>query len=502
MSKYISRCYGDQGERLAQLFHLTFETDQDRKYSGNAILLFGEAGVGKSKTVDILANEYNLKIWRTTLGELTAEYDGRLALGLERLGWKALQSEPSLVILEDIDLLFPRYADTQDNGLLPVLEKLIRQLELGDYRTLLIGTSRQQRNIDQSAKCLFQDVIKLDIPTPNERLVMMDYMVRRSIMNMGNVDVPELASHAHAFVASNLAQWCRLAEEKAIQESSMEVTNRHFESTLLRVNLLQYQGTMAEKPDPVKWSDIGGLQDAKNSLEESAVWIYKHADAYRRLGIRPSKGVLLHGPPGTGKTLLAKAVATESSANFLPISVPDLIKAEVGESEKALANIFQTAIRCSPSVIFLDELEAIFSSRETSGDVGRKLISQFLVEMDHLDKVEQHVILLGATNHLDSIDSSILCPGRLDRLVYIGPPTTDERFSILQVLAKKTRLGSTVDLELVATKSEGYTGADLKAVIRKAGLLALKRPKIDACGHFIEQHDIDLALTHVSPSLV
>lgn len=152
------------------------------------------------------------------------------------------------------------------------------------------------------------------------------------------------------------------------------VDRDHFEKTFDRIRVSGFQSSaMAEKPDPVYWHDIGGLVAAKNALEESAVWVYKHADAYKRLGIRPSKGVLLFGPPGTGKTLLAKAVATESSANFLPVSIPDLIKGEVGESEKAVSRIFQTAIRCSPCVIFLDELEAVFASRESSGDVGRKV---------------------------------------------------------------------------------------------------------------------------------
>lgn len=264
----------------------------------------------------------------------------------------------------------------------------------------------------------------------------------------------------------------------------------------VRVSGLQ-NASMAEKPDPIHWHDIGGLKDAKKALEESAVWVYKHADAYKRLGIRPSKGVLLFGPPGTGKTLLAKAVATESSANFLPVSIPDLIKGEVGESEKAVSRIFQTAIRCSPCVIFLDELEAIFSSRETSGDVGRKLISQFLIEIDHLDKLDQHVILLGATNHPESIDDSILRPGRLDRLVYVGAPNLEERVQILNVLQQKTKLDTNVDLESIALKAEGYTGADLKAVVRKAGLLSLKSNLKE-----VTQENLELALNYVSPSII
>lgn len=163
------------------------------------------------------------------------------------------------------------------------------------------------------------------------------------------------------------------------------VAVENFDNTFDDVKVSGLQSSaMAEKPDPVRWVDIGGLVAAKNALEESAVWVYKHADAYKRLGIRPSKGLLLFGPPGTGKTLLAKAVATESSANFLPVSIPDLIKGEVGESEKAVSRIFQTAIRCSPCVIFLDELEAIFSSRESAGDVGRKVRILFGVHEQEL----------------------------------------------------------------------------------------------------------------------
>lgn len=274
-----------------------------------------------------------------------------------------------------------------------------------------------------------------------------------------------------------------------------KVTVEFFESTMQRVKVAGLETIMAEKPEPVYWTDIGGLTTAKHLLEESAVWIYKHAEAYERLGIRPSKGLLLHGPPGTGKTLLAKAVATESSANFLAISIPDLIKGEVGESEKAVSRIFQTSIRCSPCVVFLDELEAIFSSRDASGDVGKKLISQFLIEMDHLDKSNASVIILGATNYPEAIDDSILRPGRLDRLIYIGPPDVDEREQILQVLKQSTKLDPSVDLKRIAQLSEGYTGADLKAVIRKAGLLALKSQAT-----FITQEHIECALDSISPS--
>ncbi|KAI8084052.1 P-loop containing nucleoside triphosphate hydrolase protein [Gilbertella persicaria] len=351
---------------------------------------------------------------------------------------------------------------------------------------MLIATTRRPDHIAIDIRILFTDEIHLQIPTPYERFHILSACVPHAEFN-----VSALSARAHAFVAADLAQWCKRAEENAALQGRERVTMDDFGHVFDQIRISGFQN-MAEKPDPVYWTDIGGLVSAKNALEESAVWVYKHADAYKRLGIRPSKGLLLYGPPGTGKTLLAKAVATESSANFLPISIPDLIKGEVGESEKAVSRIFQTAIRCSPCVIFLDELEAVFSSRETSGDVGRKLITQFLIEMDHLDKIDQSVILLGATNHLESIDHSILRPGRLDRLVFVGPPTQHERTQILNVLKRKTKLDPSVDLEAIAAQTEGYTGADLQAVIRKAGLLALKKNQ-----HAIDQDNIESALKYV-----
>ncbi|CAO3630334.1 unnamed protein product [Mucor hiemalis] len=493
MASYVTLCYGEEGARLDQAFHLTFI----EKETPPIVLLKGDSGTGKSHIVSCLAKTYNVSLHSVVLGELAAQYRGQISQGFKRVIWKASTSpRKSLLLLEDIDLFFPRHSqDSQDMGLYAILNTLVQQNKL-----MLIATSRRPDQISPNIRSLFFDEIHLQIPTPEERFYMMNHLYRDlfySNQQMKEKDIQNLSSRAHAFVAADIAQWCRLAEEDALINNNPQVSVDNFERVFEKVKVSGLQSSaMAEKPDPVRWVDIGGLVSAKNALEESAVWIYKHADAYKRLGIRPSKGLLLFGPPGTGKTLLAKAVATESSANFLPVSIPDLIKGEVGESEKAVSRIFQTAIRCSPCVIFLDELEAIFSSRESTGDVGRKLISQFLIEIDHLDKVDQSVILLGATNHPESIDSSILRPGRLDRLVYVGAPNADEREQILQVLKHKTKLQADVDLQVIASKTEGYTGADLNAVIRKAGLLSLKQNLFE-----ISQENIELAIESVSPSV-
>ncbi|KAG2209933.1 hypothetical protein INT47_003368 [Mucor saturninus] len=494
MSNYASLCFGEEGARLDQAFQLTFQHHE----SAATILLKGDSGVGKSYIVSHLAEIYKTTIHVAILGDLAANYRGQLSKGFKRLIWKATATpDPCLVLIEDLDLFFPRHGqDSQDMELMAILNTLLK----GD-KIMVIATSRRPEHIALNIRTLFQDEIQLQIPTPDERFYMMNHLYESKFFAhnlLDEKDIKLLSSRAHAFVAADIAQWCRLAEEDALCQNLNTVGIANFDNTYDDVKVSGLQSSaMAEKPDPVRWVDIGGLVAAKNALEESAVWVYKHADAYKRLGIRPSKGVLLFGPPGTGKTLLAKAVATESSANFLPVSIPDLIKGEVGESEKAVSRIFQTAIRCSPCVIFLDELEAIFSSRESAGDVGRKLISQFLIEIDHLDKVDQSVILLGATNHPEAIDSSILRPGRLDRLVYVGAPNVDERVQILQVLKLKTKLESDVDLEAIAVKTEGYTGADLQAVIRKAGLLSLKQKLLE-----ITQENILKAIELVSPSIL
>ncbi|GAN10066.1 hypothetical protein MAM1_0317c09601 [Mucor ambiguus] len=488
---YPSLCYGEEGARLTQAFQMAF----DDNAPPSTILLKGDSGTGKSYIIHHLAQAHHATVYTALLGDLAATQRGQLSKGFRRLVWKASATTKSLLLIEDLDLFFPRHGQsTQDPSLAVILQTLMQENKI-----MLVATTRRPDHIAMDIRTLFQDEISLQIPTPTERKHMMYHTFATCFSTNVDItehDIEQLSSRAHAFVAADLALWVKLAKQEATKSKRAQVCLDHFYKAFEYVRVSGFQSSaMAEKPDPVYWHDIGGLVAAKNALEESAVWVYKHADAYKRLGIRPSKGVLLFGPPGTGKTLLAKAVATESSANFLPVSIPDLIKGEVGESEKAVSKIFQTAIRCSPCVIFLDELEAIFASRESSGDVGRKLISQFLIEIDHLDKIDQSVILLGATNHPEAIDSSILRPGRLDRLVYVGAPNQDERLQILQVLKRKTKLDASVDLQVIASKTEGYTGADLQAVIRKAGLLSLKKQLLE-----INQVNIELALTFVSPS--
>ncbi|KAG0326428.1 hypothetical protein BGZ99_009569 [Dissophora globulifera] len=383
---------------------------------------------------------------------------------------------------------------------------------------MILGLTQAERGLDPAIMSLFDDTIELDIPTPEERYVILKTCILNRHMSLhsgapagtettvarstesnedSNQDPLAIVSmKCHGYLAADLDALCvraaTVADRQGRSMDRLHVQDFMEAMTSIRISALR-QSASVQKVDPVHWSDIGGLEGVKKTLEESVIWLYKHAEAYARMGISPSKGVLLYGPPGTGKTLLAKAVATESEANFMAVSIPDLIKGEVGESEKAIAKVFKMATRCIPCIVFLDELEAIFGTRDSSGGLGKQLISQVLME---LDTCGEGVVVLAATNHPEAIDASILRPGRLDRLVYVPPPTFEERVAILEILKHTTRISDNVDLKTVANLTNNFTGADMKALVRKAGLCALKANRKS-----VESQDFFTAATEVQPSV-
>ncbi|KAG0205993.1 hypothetical protein BGX28_002495 [Mortierella sp. GBA30] len=530
----------DATQRLEQAFQLIFKsppaiysevcrTFQPLGGLPRAWLIKGESGAGKSYLANVLAQKYDVQYAvSVTIGELAVLYPGDMLKGLKFFLGSIKHHSTAVVILDNVELLFPR--EEGDFAMVYAFQAWIQDLvdqenEPTSPRVLVLGITQDARSIDDTVLSLFDDSIELDIPTPEERRVILETCIsnhgiaiqRQQADQVGTttstaVSISDLTENAskhsgedetkdvlesitmkcHGYLAADLDALCIQAAVVANSQGRAmnELQARDFIEAMksIRVSALR-QSTSVQKVDPVHWSDIGGLEGVKKVLEESVIWLYKHAEAYARMGITPSKGVLLYGPPGTGKTLLAKAVATESEANFMAVSIPDLIKGEVGESEKAIAKIFKTATRCSPCIVFLDELEAIFGTRESSGGLGKQLISQLLMEMDSCGR---GVVVLAATNHPEAIDASILRPGRLDRLVYVPPPNFEERIVILKILKESTRFTESVDLRTVSNLTNNFTGADMKALVRKAGLCALKanRTSIDAQDFFAATSDV------------
>ncbi|KAG0034061.1 hypothetical protein BGZ82_005877 [Podila clonocystis] len=522
----------DAIQRLDQAFDLMFNSSPE-EYSQlckefdplgglpRAWLVKGESGSGKTYLVNALSLKHKVPYVATiTIGELAVMYPGDIVKGLRTFLGSTKYTSKAVVILDNIELIFPReegdsamvYAFQQwMQGVVDQDSQHIREEGYARPRVLVIGATQDARRLDPSIQSIFDESIELDVPTPEERLAILRTCTRNHQMHVishvdkdGSILQPSrssaerdplerISAKCHGYLAADMDALCTQAGIVAYQQGGRGLDQVHvldFEEAMksIRVSALR-QNTSVQKVAPVYWTDIGGLEGVKKILEESVIWLYKHADAYARLGIRPSKGVLLYGPPGTGKTLLAKAVATESEANFMAVSIPDLIKGEVGESEKAIAKIFKTATRCSPCIVFLDELEAIFGSRESSGGLGKQL----LMEMDSCGK---GVVVLAATNHPETIDTSILRPGRLDRLAYVPPPTFEERVAILEILRQGTKFSENIDLRTVSNLTMNFTGADLKALVRKAGLYALKANRTS-----IEAQDFFSATSDVQPSV-
>ncbi|WP_428089525.1 AAA family ATPase [Caldisphaera sp.] len=250
----------------------------------------------------------------------------------------------------------------------------------------------------------------------------------------------------------------------------------------------------------VTWEDIGDLEEAKEKIREIAELPMRHPEVFKRLGIEPPKGILLYGPPGTGKTLLAKAVATESGANFITVRGPEVLSKWVGESEKAVRKIFERAREVAPTVVFFDEIDSIAPARGFKSDttgVTDRIVNQLLTELDGIIPLS-NVVVIAATNRPDIIDPALLRPGRFDRLIYVPPPDLESRKQIFKIHLKKVPLANDVSIEKLASMTEGYTGADIAAVVREAVMIKL-REKLEVSP--VEFKHFELALKKVPPSL-
>ena len=306
-------------------------------------------------------------------------------------------------------------------------------------------------------------------------------------------DLDEIAEITYGFVGADLASLCResamvvlrkvisdlnLQSNDALSEEILEkliITKDDFMQALKTVRPSALREVLIEKPT-TKWTDVGGLEDAKQELKEAVEWPLQNSAAFERLGIKPPTGVLLYGPPGTGKTMLAKAVANESKANFILVNGPELMSKWVGESEKDVRKIFEKARQTSPSIIFFDEIDSLVPKRganQDSSGVTEKVVNQLLTEMNGLQEMKD-VVVIGATNRPDLLDSALLRPGRFDRIVLVSIPDAKSRKEVFKLHTKKMPLAKDVKLDELIPKTEGYVGADIESVCREAAMLALR----------------------------
>jgi len=342
--------------------------------------------------------------------------------------------------------------------------------------------------------------------------------VEKGLCSKGDVvDLEKIAEMTHGYTGADLAALAKEAAMAALRRfiksgkidleketiptsilKDLKVTMGDFIEAMKQVRPTLIREVFVEIPE-VKWEDIGGLDQVKQELREAVEWPLKYPKIFEEMGIRPPKGILLFGPPGTGKTLLAKAAAHESGANFIAVRGPEVLSKWVGESERAIRKIFERARQVAPTIVFFDEIDSIAPARGFRHDTGvtDRIVNQLLTEMDGIVPL-QNVVVIAATNRPDILDPALLRPGRFDRLIYVPPPDKEARKQIFQIHTRKVPLAEDVDLDKLAEMTEGYTGADIEAVVREAVMIKL-REKLEvgpvAMKHFME------ALKKVPPSL-
>ena len=460
------------------------------------VLLHGPPGTGKTRLARAVANESDAQFFLINGPEIMGSAYGESEQRLRSIFEEATKNAPSIVFIDEIDSIAPKRGNVSgeaEKRLVAQLLTLMDGLEARANLVVIAATNRPEA-LDEALRRpgRFDREIVVGVPDERGRREILGIHARG--MPLGDqVDLDELARTTFGFVGADLAALAREAaidavrrimprlnlEERTIPPEVLDtlaVTREDFLEALKRVQPSAMREVMVQAPT-VQWGDVGGLDDAQMRLKEGVELPLKDPDAFRRLGIRPAKGFLLYGPPGTGKTLLAKAVAREAQANFIATRSSDLLSKWYGESEQQIAKLFARARQVAPCVIFIDEIDSLVPARGSGAgepQVTERVVNTILSEMDGLEEL-QSVVVIGATNRPNLVDPALLRPGRFDELIYVGVPDRAGRRRILGIQTQKMPLAADVDLDAVAAGTERFTGADLEDVVRRAGLIALRR---------------------------
>jgi len=493
------------------------------------VLLYGPPGTGKTLLAKALASETNAHFETLSGPEIMSKYYGESEEKLRSLFKTAEEQAPSIILIDEIDSIAPKREEVTGEVERRVVAQLLALMDGMETRgkVVVIGATNRPDSLDPALRRpgRFDREIEIGVPNRQSRLEVLQIHTRGMPLSK-DVNQEKLADVTHGFVGADLAALAREAGMRAIRRvlpeidlevesipaetlNKIEVNNDDFLEALREMEPSAMREVMVESPN-VHWDEIGGLADVKQQLIESVEWPLTYAKLFTHMDAKAPKGILLYGPPGTGKTMLAKAVATESQANFISIKGPEFLSKWVGESEKAVRETFRKARQAAPSVIFLDEIDSIVPARGGStadSHVTERVISQILTELDGLESLNS-VIVIAATNRPDIIDPALLRPGRFDRLIKIGLPDELARQEILKIHAAKKPLAGDVNLEDLAKRTERYSGADLGALVSEAVMLAIcecvlgGKAKEDAkvCEYKLEAKHFEEALKKVQPT--
>ena len=490
---------GDAVARVREMIELPLRHPELFKRLGveapKGVLLHGPPGTGKTLLAKAVANETNSNFFTIGGPEIMSKYHGESEERLRNVFQEAEKNAPSIIFIDEIDSIAPKREEVTGEVERRIVAQLLSLMDgmTSRGKVVVIAATNRINAIDPALRRpgRFDREIEIGVPNRDGRLEVLQIHTRGMPIDK-DVDLQKLADISHGFVGADLQALAKEAAMRALRRvlPDINLSSESIPLDTLRKIIVRMQDFMdviketepsamrevfVEVPD-IKWEDIGGLSMIKQELQEAVEWPLKYLNVFTYADATPPKGILLYGPPGTGKTLMAKAAANESEANFISIKGPELLSKWVGESEKGVREIFRKARQAAPCIIFFDELDAIAPTR--GGDHGdshvtERVISQFLTEMDGLE-ILTNVVVIAATNRPDIIDPALLRPGRFDRILYVSPPDRDSRLQILKIHTNKKPLEGDVNIEDLADKTEGYTGADIASLSSAAVMLALR----------------------------
>ncbi|EDX04839.1 GD22101 [Drosophila simulans] len=455
------------------------------------LLLYGATGCGKSMVLEAMCavaeerSQGHVQLIRINSGEVYSKFLGETEQKLGAIFERAhhLYPQPTLLLIEDVHNLCPKQESSDlvkrvSLAFLSLLDQLSTPSQLKGSKTFVLATSSQIDALHPSIRRAgrLDNEVELGAPSSQARMEILRCLIQSVEHQLSDEEVEHVASITHGYVGADLAN---LVYAAMLQAQPNPLQMPHLQAALTRIKPSAMREVLIECPN-VQWSDIGGQSELRLAMQQAIEWPLLHAEKFQRLGIKPPRGILMFGPPGCSKTMIAKALATESKLNFLSIKGPELFSMWVGESERAVREVFRKARQVAPAIVFFDEIDAIGGERSegdgssSGSSVKERVLTQLLTELDGVEAL-QNVTIVAATNRPDMIDKALLRPGRIDRILYVGLPQCEARREILKIKLRAMPISNDVDVEKLVQLTEGYSGAEIQAVCHEAALRALEQ---------------------------
>ncbi|HEY5735160.1 MAG TPA: CDC48 family AAA ATPase [Nitrosopumilus sp.] len=479
----------------------------------SGILLYGPPGCGKTLLAKVMASESEANMFPINGPEIMNKYYGETEAKLRDIFKEAKDNSPSIIFIDEIDAIAPKREEAYGDVEKRVVAQLLALMDgLNDRgNVIVLGATNRPDSVDPALRRpgRFDREFEISVPNEDGRLEILEIHTR-GMPIADDIDLKDLSSELHGYTGADIKSLCREAALKSIRRylPEIDLETEKIPSEVLQsmqIKLIDFYDAMhevvptamrefyVERPK-VWWHDVGGLDEVKKSLADNLIMAMKEPSRFTKMGIKPPKGALIYGPPGCGKTLLGRALATETGANMILVRGPEILSKWLGESEKAVREIFRKAKSSSPCVVIFDELDSIARNKTGEGGANETILSQLLTEIE--EGISSRVVVIGITNRPDILDNSLLRTGRLDLVLYVPPPDEKGRLEIIKILTQKMPLANDVKLQEIAVATQNYTGADLAALCREAAVEAMRNNSTK-----ISSHDFANSLKQVRPSI-